>query len=147
MPKLDLREFLRSLKQRSTNDGLLPFELVKYFAFSSFVLIMLAAFALSWLIADNARTTLIRRSEAYSQLFADNLNRQVFVQFVLPTVVRYGRIAISNQNQYERLDQIVRNLTRGMHIKEVTIYDSVENIVAYSTVQPLMGRRGLGGLE
>ena len=147
MPKLDLREFLRSLKQRSTNDGLLPFELVKYFAFSSFVLIMLAAFALSGLIADNARTTLIRRSEAYSQLFADNLNRQVFVQFVLPTVVRYGRIAISNQNQYERLDQIVRNLTRGMHIKEVTIYDSVENIVAYSTVQPLMGRRGLGGLE
>ena len=147
MPKISFRGLARILKNRGMDDSLFPFELVKYFAFSSFVLILLAAFALSWLIADNARNTLLRRSEAYSQLFADNLNRQVFVQFVLPTVVRYGRIAISNQNQYERLDQIVKNLTRGMNIKEVTIYDSVDNIVAYSTMQPLMGRRGLGGLE
>ncbi len=147
MPKSNLRGFWRALKARGAGDGLLPFALVKYFAFTSLVIILLAAFALSWLIADNARTTLLRRSEAYSQLFADNLNRQVFLQFVLPTVVRYGRIAISNQRQYESLDQIVKNLTRGMHIKAVTIYDSGDNIVAYSTVQPLMGRRGLGGLE
>lgn len=147
MPSRDLRGLFRTPGRRGGDDSLLPFALVKYFAFSSLVVILLAAFALSWLIADNARTTLLRRSEAYSQLFADNLNRQVFVQFVLPTVVRYGRIAISNQNQYERLDQIVKNLTRGMQIESVTIYDSVDNIVAYSTVPSLMGRRGLGGLE
>ena len=74
---------------------------------------------LSWLIADNARSTLIRRSEAYSQLFADNLNRQVFVQFVLPTVVRYGHIAISNQNQYENLDEISMK-GAGRRVREAT---------------------------
>ncbi len=147
MPEHSLRSLFRLLRAKVTDRSLLPFALVNYFAFISFAVILAAAFALSWLIADNARSTLIRRSEAYSQLFADNLNRQVFVQFVLPTVVRYGHIAISNQNQYENLDEIVKNLTRGMNIKEVTIYDSVDNIVAYSTVQPLMGQRGLGGLE
>ena len=137
----------RRLKDKITGDSLLPFALVNYFAFTSFAVILVAAFALSWLIADNARANLIKRSEAYSQLFADNLNRQVFVQFVLPTAVRYGRIAISDHDQYAALDEIVKNLTQGMNINEVTIYDSVDNIVAYSTVPPLMGQRGLGGEE
>lgn len=120
MPEHSLRSLFRLLRAKVTDKSLLPFALVNYFAFTSFAVILAAAFVLSWLIADNARSTLIRRSEAYSQLFADNLNRQVFVQFVLPTVVRYGHIAISNQNQYENLDEIVKNLTRGMNIKEVT---------------------------
>jgi signal transduction histidine kinase len=126
---------------------LLPFELVKYFAFTSLLLILAASFVLSWMIADNARTVLLQRSEAYSRLFADNLNRQVFLQFVLPTVVRYGRIALSDESQYERLDQIVRNITRGMRIDSVTIFEPRQNRVAYSTTPELMGKRDMGGLE
>lgn len=141
------RELIRALKTRATSDNLLPFTMVSTFAFIAFAVILLAAFVMSWLIAHNARATLLERSEAYAELFADHINRQVFVQFVVPTALRYGSIAISNQDQYANLDQIVRNLTRGMHVKEVTIYDSVDNIVAYSTMRPLMGMRGMGGLE
>ena len=147
MAKFSFRNLWRGIKARSLDEALLPFDLVKYFSFASFVIILLAAFALSWLLASNARTALLQRSEAYSQLFADNLNRQVFVQFVLPIVVRYGRISLSNQNQYERLDLIVKNLVKGMRIDAVTIYDSQENIVAYSTIPKLMGKHDLGGLE
>lgn len=99
------------------------------------------------MIASNAKTVLLQRSEAYSRLFADNLNRQVFVQFVLPTVVRYGRIALSDPEQYERLDRIVANITRGMRIESVTIYEPRQNRIAYSTMAELMGKRDLGGLE
>jgi len=133
--------------QRSSGEGLLPFELVKYFSFISLVLIFCASLLLSWILANNARHVLLKRSEAYSQLFAENLNRQVFLQFVLPTVVRYGRIALSDERQFRRLDGIVRNITRGMHIDSVTIFDSRENIISYSTITEMVGRKNMGGLE
>jgi len=152
LPKLRLPKFSLSLLKgrfrfQRSSDGLLPFALVKYFSFTSLILILIASFILSWVIASNAKTVLLQRSEAYSRLFADNLNRQVFLQFVLPTVVRYGRIALSEQEQYERLDKIVANITRGMRIESVTIYEPNQNRIAYSTLSELMGKRDMGGLE
>ncbi|WP_232363728.1 two-component system sensor histidine kinase NtrB [Desulfogranum japonicum] len=121
--------------------------MVKYFAFTALLAMLLASLVLAWMVSNNARTVLLKRSEAYSQLFADNLNRQVFLQFVLPTVVRYGRIALADQNQYARLDRIVLNVTRGMRIDSVTIFDSKENRISYSTQSELKGKRNMGGLE
>ena len=141
-----LRQFLRKVQSSGNSSALMPFELVKYFAVTSLLLILIASFVLSWAIAGNAKGVLLQRSEAYSRLFADNLNRQVFLQFVLPTVVRYGRIALSDQDQYERLDQIVRNITRGMRIESVTIFEPRQNRIAYSTIAELMGKRDMGGL-
>lgn len=147
MIKPDRFRLWKKIRKEERNGTLLPFELVKYFAFTSLLLILIASFLLSWMISINAKTVLLQRSEAYSRLFADNLNRQVFLQFVLPTVVRYGRIALSEQAQFERLDQIVRNITRGMRIDAVTIFDSRQNMIAYSTNVELMGKRDMGGLE
>ena len=147
MPRPDFSQIWSRLRPRRRNDTLLPFELVKYFAFTSLLLILFASFVLSWMIADNAKTVLLQRSEAYSRLFADNLNRQVFLQFVLPTVVRYGRIALSDQEQFVRLDQIVRNITRGMRIDSVTIFEPLQNRIAYATNSELMGKRDMGGME
>ena len=142
-----LLQLLHRVKKAGGSSALMPFELVKYFAIISLLLILIASFILSWAIAGNAKGVLLQRSEAYSRLFADNLNRQVFLQFVLPTVVRYGRIALSDQDQYERLDQIVRNITRGMRIESVTIFEPRQNRIAYSTIAELMGKRDMGGLE
>jgi len=137
----------RRIRSRDRGSTLLPFELVKYFAFASLVLILIASFLLSWMIAANAKSVLLQRSEAYSRLFADHVNRQVFLQFVLPTVVRYGKIALSEQVQFERLDQIITNITRGMRIESVTIYEPQQNKIAYSTITELMGKSDMGGLE
>lgn len=145
--KPDLFGLWRRLRSAGARGVLLPFELVKYFAFSSLLLILIASFLLSWMIAANAKTVLLQRSEAYSRLFADHVNRQVFLQFVLPTVIRSGKIALSEKEQFERLDQIVKNITRGMRIDAVTIYEPLQNRVAYSTITELMGKRDMGGLE
>ena len=147
LPHPTLNGLKPRFRNREGSEGLLPFELVKYFSFTSLILILIASFILSWVIASNAKNVLLQRSEAYSRLFADNLNRQVFLQFVLPTVVRYGRIALSEQAQYERLDKIVGNITRGMNIDSVTIYEPRQNRIAYSTMADLMGKRDMGGLE
>ncbi|BCO09682.1 two-component sensor histidine kinase [Desulfolithobacter dissulfuricans] len=134
-------------RRQVVETGRQPFQLVKYFAFTSLSVILVASLVLSWAVSNKARQVLLARSEAYSLLFAENLNRQVFLQFVLPTVVRYGRIALSNEEQFARLDMIVRNITRGMGIDSVTIFDSRENIISYSTRPELVGKRNVGGIE
>ncbi len=137
----------KKTKARARNVALQPFKLVKYFSFTSLGVILVASFVLSWVISNNAKHVLLSRSEAYSELFAENLNRQVFLRFVLPTVIRYGSIALSNHTQFERLDAIVHNVTRGMGIDSVTIYDSEENIISYSTKPDLVGKTDMGGIE
>jgi len=129
------------------NPAIQPFKLVKYFSYTSLAVILIASFALSWVISNNAKKVLLDRSEAYSELFAENLNRQVFLRFVLPTVIRYGSIALRNSTQFERLDTVVESVTRGMGIDSVTIYDSNENIISYSTIPDLVGKIDKGGIE
>ncbi|CAK8722537.1 Signal transduction histidine kinase, nitrogen specific [Candidatus Electrothrix aarhusensis] len=127
--------------------GVQPFALVKYFSFTSLSVILVASFVLTWSFSDNARDTMLDRSESYSRMFAENLNRQVFHSFVIPTVIRFGRIALSDETQFELLDQMVHNITRGMNIEAVTIFDSRENIVSYSTDAALVGKKNIGGIE
>ncbi len=127
--------------------SLKPFRLVKFFSYSGLVVFMIFTMALSWFISNYARNVLLNRSEAYSLVVSENLSHQVFQQFVLPTIVRYGKIALRNPDQFKRLDSIVRNATHGMRIQSVTIFDSKENIISYSTEQSLIGKEEQGGIE
>ncbi len=148
--KLQLPDFITKRKKnrrRPVHSGHQSFALVKYFSFTSLAVILLASLVLTWALSNNAKKVMLERSGSYSRLFAENLNRQVFLQFVLPTVVRYGRIALSDPTQFERLDIIVTNITRGMFIESVTIFDSKENIISYSTEPDLVGKRDVGGME
>ena len=141
-PAVDDPEHLERLRA-----GLMPFQLVKYFSFTSLGVILILTLILSWVISKHARTVMLDQSEAYSILLAENLNQQVFRGFVLPTVVRYGKIALSNPEQFKRLDRIVRNATASMKMDVVTIYDSNINIISYSTNDEYVGKKDMGGLE
>lgn len=79
--------------------GLMPFQLVKYFSFSSLGVILLFTLFLSWAISNNAKNVMLDQSEAYSLLLAENLNQRIIRDFVLPTVVNYGNIALSNPDR------------------------------------------------
>jgi signal transduction histidine kinase len=127
--------------------GQRPFALVKYFSFTSLTVILITSLVLTWSFSQNARQTMLERSAIYSRMFAESLNRQVFYLFVLPTFVRYGRIALSDPVQYSQLDLIITDITRGMNIKSVTIYDSRENIISYASEQALVGKKNAGGIE
>jgi len=135
------------VRKEELDAGLQPFKLVKYFSFSSLAVILLFTLFLSWAISKNARTVMLKQSEEYSLVLAENLNQQVFRRFVLPTVVRFGNIALSNPEQFRNLDAIVRGVIQGMKIESVTIYDSSMNIVSYSTIPEIVGKKDLGGAE
>ncbi|MFV0435943.1 MAG: two-component system sensor histidine kinase NtrB [Desulfopila sp.] len=135
------------IRQQKLDAGLQPFKLVKYFSFSSLAVILIFTLFLSWVISQNAKKVMLKQSEEYSMVLAENLNQQVFRRFVLPTVVRFGNIALSNPEQFKMLDSVVRSVIQGMAIESVTIYDSSINIVSYSTVSDIVGQKDLGGSE
>ena len=138
---------VKPLHLEEVQAGLRPFRLVKYFSFTSLGVILVFTLILSWVISNHARKIMLEQSEEYSLLLAENLNQQVFRSFVLPTVVRFGKIALSHPDQFELLDRIVKNATQGLKTKSVTIYDSSINIISYSTRPELVGKKDMGGVE
>ncbi len=138
---------LDSIRQQKIDAGLQPFLLVKYFSFSSLGVILIFTLFLSWVISNHARDVMLEQSEEYSFLLAENLNQQVFRRFVLPAVVRYGGIALSNPEQFEHLDRIVRSVIQGLEIESVTIYDSSVNVISYSTISEFVGKKDMGSSE
>lgn len=136
-----------SRRKKTLDAGLQPFTLVKYFTFSSLFIIFVFTLFLSWVISNNAGKVMLKQSEEYSMVLAENLNQQVFRRFVLPTVVRYGNIALSHPEQFANLDAIVRSVIQGMKIASVTIYDSSINIISYSTIPEMVGKKDVGGTE
>jgi signal transduction histidine kinase len=124
-----------------------PFRLVKFFSFTGLGLMLITTMVLSWVISNYAKKVMLERSESYSLLLAEHVNRQVFLQFVLPTAVRYGEIALRNPTQFKRLDTVIHNTTEGLKVDSVTIFDSEENIISYSTISEDVGVRNAGGKE
>lgn len=133
--------------QRRHDAGMLSFALVKYFSFTALGVFLVFTLLLSWIISNHAKNVMLQQSEDYSMLLAGNLNQQVFRRFVLPAVVRYGQIALRNPDQFEYLDKIVTGLVQGLDIDAVNIYDSSENVISYSTVLEMVGKRDKGGIE
>ena len=141
------RAQMETIETGDPGSGLGSFKLVKYFSFSSFGVFLLFTLILSWLISDNARKVMLEQNEEYSLLLAENINQQVFRRFVLPAVIRYGGIALRKPEQFELLDSVIKSVIQGMKIGSVTIYDSSRNIISYSTVDDLIGKKDKGQFE
>lgn len=132
-----------------TKNGMLvekekPFRLVKYFTFSSLIIIFIGSIALSMLNSHWARTKQKEDSEDYARLLIENLNHQIFLQFALPVALRYGKIQLRNPDQFEHLDQVVRSTLHTFHVETVNIFD-MDNTVSYSFDKELIGKTNLGG--
>jgi signal transduction histidine kinase len=117
-----------------------PFELVKYFSFSAVAVFLVFTIVMVWFISNNTKEMLLQRSEAYALVLAENLNHQVYQQFVIPTYLRYSEIALRKPEQFQRLDAIIRNTTHGLNIQAVTIYETKGPKVAYSTITAKVGQ-------
>ena len=120
------------------------FKLYKYFSITSFILIFIGTIVLSYLNTHWARQLQLKKNDEYAQLLVSNLNHQIFRQFIIPTSLRYGKIQLRNKNQYERMDTIIRGTLHGYNIEMVNLYD-LNNIIAYSFDQELMGIKDIGG--
>ena len=127
-----------------TEEKVKPFRLVKYFTFTSLIVIFIGTMVLAVLNSHWARTMQRKTSEDYALLLAENLNHQVFLQFVIPVALRYGKIQLRNPDQFERMDKVVKNTLHSFKIDMVKIYD-MNNIISYSIDKTLVGKENLGG--
>ena len=121
-----------------------PFRLVKYFSLSSLILIFFGTIVLSVLNTHWIRKMQFAKSEAYALLLIENLNHQVFMQFILPIGLKYGKIELRNREQFERMDSVVRSTLHSFKVDLVNIY-GMKDIVAYSYSKELIGMENLGG--
>ncbi|MGD9310141.1 MAG: two-component sensor histidine kinase, partial [Desulfosarcina sp.] len=121
-----------------------PFRLVKYFTFTSLIVIFFGTIILSVLNTHWVRSMQYQKSEDYALLLIENLNHQVFLQFILPVGLKYGKIELRNQEQFERMDSVVRSTLHSFKVEMVNIY-SKNDIIAYSFSPELVGMENIGG--
>ena len=133
-----------SMDTHSSEEKIKPFRLVKYFTFTSLIVIFIGTLVLSLLNTHLARTMQQKKSEDYAHLLIENLNHQVFLQFIIPVALKFGKIQLSNKNQFERMDKVVRSTLHSFKVDMVNIYD-MNNIISYSFDQSVIGKKDVGG--
>jgi two-component system, NtrC family, sensor histidine kinase HydH len=121
-----------------------PFRLVKYFTMTSLIVIFAGAIILSALNIHWARQMQIQKSEDYALLLIENLNHQIFLQFIIPTVLKHGNIHLRESAQFELMDKVVRSTLHSFNIDMVNIYD-LNNTISYSLDREVIGKRNAGG--
>jgi two-component system, NtrC family, sensor histidine kinase HydH len=132
------------MRPHPTSERAKPFQLVKYFSFSSLILIFCGTIILSVLNTHWIRSMQFAKSEDYALLLIENLNHQVFMQFILPIGLKFGKIELRNHEQFERMDSVVRSTLHSFKVDMVNIY-GMKDVVAYSYSRDLIGMENLGG--
>lgn len=121
-----------------------PFRLVKYFTLISLIVIFCGTLILSLLNTHWARTMQQKKSEDYARLLIENLNHQVFLQFIIPVALKFGKIQLRNKEQFIRMDKVVRSTLHSFKVDMVNIYD-MDNTISYSFDQAVIGKKDAGG--
>jgi len=116
------------------------FRLVKYFALASFLVLIIFCFPFSVFIAQKAKDLLTKSYENYALLLGENISRQVYEYFYKPTFNRYGRIKLSNPEQQQLMDRVIKNTTHGFNAELVNFYDHYQGLISYSTNPKLIGK-------
>ncbi|MGE4519434.1 MAG: nitrogen regulation protein NR(II) [Desulfobacteraceae bacterium] len=127
-----------------TENKIIPFTLVKYFTLTSFLLMFVGTIALSTFHTHLVRKIILKKSKDYAKVLVENLNHQIFLQFILPVYLDQGKIQLSKETQFKRMDKVVRATLHSFDIKLVNIYD-ISNVVSYSFNPEIIGEKNLGG--
>jgi len=146
----DLNQQLGGIKilpvtNHNSEEKVRPFRLVKYFTIASLIAIFMGAVVLSVLNTHLARNMLVKKSEDYALLLVENLNHQVFLQFIIPIALKFGKIQLRNKEQSERMDKVVRTTLHSFNVEMVNIYD-MNHIISYSFDQEKVGKKNMGGV-
>ncbi len=129
---------------KSPEERIKPFRLVKYFTFTGLVVIFLVTIILSVFNTHWVKSMQRQKSEDYAHSLIENLNHQVFIQFWLPMLIKFNKIQLSNPEQFNRMDKVVRSTLHSFKVEALNIY-TLNNTVAYSFDPDLIGRENVGG--
>jgi signal transduction histidine kinase len=134
-------------KPASASDNILPVgNLARYLGWIFLALIVGFSIFLCLMIGKNARQVILDKQFKFATLLANNLNHQIYRRFTLPTVVGFGRIALRQPAQYERLDQLVRQVIQGMNVLDLRIF-APDNVISYTINIDNLGRDDLASPE
>ena len=134
------------LQKSDKLQGTKPFRLVKFFTFSSLVIMFTATIIISALNAHWVRNILLEKSEEYASLLVENLNHQIFSRFMLPVLVKHGEIKLRKKDQFLLMDKVIRSTLHSFNVEMVTLYDE-HNIISYSYDQDKIGQKNAGGVH
>ncbi len=121
-----------------------PFRLVKYFTFSSLVVIFIGALLLSLLNIHWTKKMVLKKSATYAHLLIENLNHQVYKQFIIPVVLKFGKIQLRKPEQFELMDHVVKSTLHSFEVDTVNFYD-MDGTIAYSFDKKVVGLDNTGG--
>jgi len=116
------------------------FRLVKFFAWASFIVLAIFSFPFSMVLSQEAKEILLTSYQNSALLVGKNLNHQVFQSFVVPIVNRYGGIKLSDSNQYNLMDQVVKTPSR-VQCGCCQYLRYRKGVIAYSTDPTLIGQK------
>jgi len=133
-------------KKTNNSKGIKPFRLVKFFTFSSLVIMFTATIVISAMNAHWVKNILLEKSEEYASLLVENLNHQIISRFMLPVLIKYGEIRLRKKEQFLLMDKVVRSTLHSFNVEMVTIYDE-KNIISYSFDQTRIGQKNAGGVH
>ena len=134
------------LQKTNNTQVIKPFRLVKFFTFSSLAIMLAATIVISALNAHWVRNILLEKSEEYASLLVENLNHQIISRFMLPVLIKYGKIRLREKEQFNLMDKVVRSTLHSFNVEMVSIYDE-NNIISYSFDQDLIGQKNAGGVH
>ncbi len=133
--------------QKSNNlQSIKPFRLVKFFTFSSLVIMFTATIIISALNAHWVRNILLEKSKEYASVLVENLNHQIISRFMLPILVRHGKVRLREKEQFLLMDKVIRSTLHSFNVEMVTLYDE-NNIIAYSFDESKIGLKNAGGVH
>jgi signal transduction histidine kinase len=115
------------------------FRLVKYFAYASFIVLIIFSFPFSVVVSQQAKDILIKSYEDNALLLGESLNHQVLQNFHLPAIWQFRDISLREKEQYELMDRVVKNAILAFPVDLVNIYDIQNNVISYSTDPKLIG--------
>jgi signal transduction histidine kinase len=121
-----------------------PFRLVKYFTFTGLVVIFMVTIILAILNTHWVKSMQRKKSEDYAHALIENLNHQVFIQFILPIGMKFGKVQLRNPEQFERMDNVVRSTLHSFKVEDLNIY-SMNNTISYSFGEDRIGIKAVGG--
>jgi signal transduction histidine kinase len=132
------------MDNKLTEERTKPFRLVKYFTFTGLIVIFLVTIILSVLNTQLVRSMQRQNSEEYAHVLIENLNHQMILQFFVPVFRKYGKVKLSNKDQFDLLDNVVRNTLHSFKVEALNIYSN-KNIISYSFDKDMLGRGRFGG--
>ncbi len=132
------------MDDKLTEERTKPFRLVKYFTFTGLIMIFIVTIILSVINTQLVRSMHLQNSEEYAHVLIENLNHQMFVQFIVPVVLKYDKIKLSNEEQFDLLDNVIRSTLHSFKVEALNIY-SKKDTITYSFDRDMLGRKHFGG--